>query len=106
LNEDEAERPEQYLREDGPGTSAEFQQDARKHVHSRREGMKVVDRFQETISEIGWIAQPHPIEAEVETEAEFEQEQTTEDEEHRDECVLAPASQGGRRFFAHASAGL
>src|SRR5262245_55609301 len=79
-----------------------LQQDAREDVHPRRERVKVVNRLKKPILEIRRIAQPHPIEAEVESQTEREEDQAAQHERNRHQGVFTPAWPPGPDLCAHA----
>jgi hypothetical protein len=80
LDQDQAEQPERDLGQNRRVSPAELEEDARQEVHPRRERVKVIEGLEQAILQVGGIAQPHPVEAEVEAEASEIQRDTARDE--------------------------
>ena len=77
VDQNQPEEPEGDLREKGGVRPRNFQQDPGEEVHPGWKRMKVVDRLGQPILQVGRIAQPHPVEAEVELKTERVEDQAT-----------------------------
>jgi hypothetical protein len=84
-------------------SSAQLQQNTRQQVHARRKCVEVVDGLEQPILQIGGIAQPHPIEAEVELESGLVKQQATQHKHERDQGVLTQLPRLVHRLWACAS---
>ena len=69
-----------------------FQQDPGEEVHPGWKRVEVVDGLEQPILQVGRIAQPHPVEAEIELKTEPMEGQTTRREGERDDRVFTPAT--------------